>query len=74
MNDYEPLDLTSSFNSGKEIYANRDIPIPGEHIFHGLPFKLGTPENKGNICIKLDKNSRPINIDVKKFVQNIILK
>ena len=72
MNDYEPLDLTYSFYSGKEIYANRDIPIPGEHIFHGLPFKLGTPENKGNICIKLDKNSPPINIDVKKFAQNII--
>ena len=57
MTDYEPLNITKSFNSAIEVYGGRDVPSPGKHIFHGLPFKLGTPNNRGNICIKLDKNT-----------------
>jgi len=66
MNDYEPLDITNLFNSGADIYDKREVPPPGKHSFYGLPFILGTPLNKGKICIKLDKKSKPINIKIKE--------
>ncbi len=72
MNDYEPLDITNLFNSGADIYDKREVPPPGKHSFYGLPFILGTPLNKGKICIKLDKKSKPINIKINRFAHNII--
>lgn len=38
--DYEPLDLTSVANAGKELSGNRSEKAYGAQTFHGLPFHI----------------------------------
>src|SRR6516164_2862736 len=62
MRDYEPLDLSSVYNAGQEVFQSRPAPpsrplntefygpdrtaLVGHQMFHGLPFHIGGEEGK----------------------------
>ena len=53
MADYEPIDLSEHWNTGLQIFAGSRLPVVGDRLLEGLPFRIGTPEDEESPCLLL---------------------
>ena len=66
MTDYEPLDISSSFNAGFDALGEVD-PVPeGIVSFHGLPFQMGDG------VIALDESRQSVRIAVGRRARSVV--
>ncbi|MCC6444728.1 MAG: CehA/McbA family metallohydrolase [Armatimonadetes bacterium] len=70
MPDYQPLDLTSFYNAGPEVYGENGRSPVGKQLFHGLPFSIG--EGPSFIAFGPGLSEGPVEIPVGCAARTLI--
>ena len=70
MTDYQPLDLSASYNAGLEVLGeNARAPI-GSQTFRGLPFSIGSDEK---CFIAFDGTAASVTLSINQSAYRVIL-
>ncbi len=76
MPDYQPLDLTSSYNTNRRVYDSIADPPLGSQIFYGLPFQIGDGAEDSDCFIGFGSQvgcpTDPIEIPIGRSAVNVI--
>ena len=76
MPDYQPLELTSSYNANRQIYDSIADPPVGSQTFHGLPFQIGDGAADSDCFIGFGSQvgcpTKPVAIPVGRSAVNVI--
>lgn len=71
MNDYQPLDLSASYNAGLNILGTERPVSLGAQQFRGLPFLVGSQDD--NCFIALDGTTNSVHIPIGQAARHVIV-
>ena len=72
MKDYEPLDLSTVYNVGVELFEDGDPPPTGLQSFHGIPFLMGGGEGDSQAVIALNDRTTSVVIPVGSTAHRLL--
>jgi hypothetical protein len=72
MSDYEPLDLSSAYNAGKDAWVAQRNPAVGQQTFHGLPFQIGSGDDQPCFIALGKGHSETVSVPVGKTATRLI--
>jgi hypothetical protein len=74
MADYEPIDLAGHWNASLRMFAGGRLPVVGDQVLHGLPFRIGTPDDEESPCfVVLEPGSRGATVPVRRRADRIVV-
>ena len=72
MTDYEPIDLSELCNAGLGRLAGRAPPV-GDQEFHGLPFRIGAPEDPQRPRFIILEPGASVTVPLDRIVGHVIV-
>lgn len=70
---YAPVDLTGWCNAGLELLAGYRRPPTGDQVFHGLPFRIGNPDDAQAPCFIVLEPGNAVTVPVSCAADHIII-
>src|SRR5262245_2320774 len=64
MTEYEPIELSELCNAGLKVLEGVRPPSVGEQTFHGLPFRIGNPEDPEAPCFIVLEPGDDVDVEV----------
>jgi hypothetical protein len=70
---YQPIDLSRWCNAGPDLLTGHRRPPAGDQVFHGLPFRIGDPQNPAAPCFLALESQTAVTVPVGMTADHIII-